>query len=212
MSPNEVHVVLVAVARQLSPSLDKALAANGPLWFPLREDRGLALQLARAIVGQQLSAKAARSIWARVEAARGDTPAAAFLCAKNTAALRGCGISGNKVKALVGIGQAEAKGRLDAAMVGAMDHDVGSAHLRAIGGSANGPPTWSRSFIAATRMCGRRATRRCSEPLPDSSAGGGRKRPPAGLRPTARSWHSICGGCSTVRLDRHSRTGACVRA
>jgi DNA-3-methyladenine glycosylase II len=135
-SPAEVHAFLLTAAAALSPSLRDALAAIGPLWFPDREDRGLAMQLARSIVGQQLSTKAARSIWARVEmaAAGSEQPLPAFLREENAAALRGCGVSGNKVKALLGIGAAAEAGRLDAAAVRAMDHLARSAHLGAIWG------------------------------------------------------------------------------
>jgi hypothetical protein len=74
MSPDEVHAFLLAAAARLSPALCDALAGTGPLWFPEREDRGVPLLLARAIVGQQLSAKAARRIWARLEAAAAGAP------------------------------------------------------------------------------------------------------------------------------------------
>jgi DNA-3-methyladenine glycosylase II len=135
-SPEAVHAFLLAAAAALSPPLRDALAETGPLWFPDREDRGLAAHLARAIVGQQLSTKAARSIWARIEAAAGgvDQPLALFLREQNGAALRACGVSSNKAKALSSIGAAEAAGRLDAALVRAMDHRARSAHLREIWG------------------------------------------------------------------------------
>jgi DNA-3-methyladenine glycosylase II len=130
-----VHAFLVAAASALSPPLRDELARLGPLWFPKREDRGLAVYLARAIVGQQLSTKAARSIWARIEAAAAiaDQPLAVFLREENSAALRACGISSNKLKALLSIGAA-AEGRLDGALVRAMDHGARSAHLRQIWG------------------------------------------------------------------------------
>ena len=59
--------------------------------------RGDAFQtLARAIVGQQISVKAAQSIWARFAACVGEvTPEA--VAAKDDASLRGCGFSGQKV-------------------------------------------------------------------------------------------------------------------
>jgi DNA-3-methyladenine glycosylase II len=131
--PEAVHTFLTAAAAALSPSLHDALARNGPLWFPNREDRGLAVHLARAIVGQQLSTKAARSIWARIEAAA-DLPMAMFLREENRAAMRACGVSSNKLKALLSIGTAAAEGRLDAAAVRAMDHRARSEHLREIWG------------------------------------------------------------------------------
>ncbi len=134
--PEAVHAFLVAVAAALSPPLRDALARNGPLWFPNREDRGLAAHLARAIVGQQLSTKAARSIWARIEAAAGFAaePLAAFLREENGTALRACGVSSNKLKALLSIAAAAAEGRLDAVAVRAMDQGARSAHLREIWG------------------------------------------------------------------------------
>lgn len=136
MSAEQAHAFLVAAAAAVSPALHDALLQIGPLWFPDREDRGLAMQLARAIVGQQLSTKAARSIWARIEgaAAIAEEPLVAFLRAENAAALRACGASGNKVKALLAIAAAAAAGRLDAGAVRAMDHLTRSAHLSDIWG------------------------------------------------------------------------------
>ena len=59
--------------------------------------RGDAFQsLARAIVGQQISVKAAQSIWARFEDCVGKVTAANVV-AKEAAALRACGFSGQKV-------------------------------------------------------------------------------------------------------------------
>jgi DNA-3-methyladenine glycosylase II len=48
--------------------------------------------------------------------------------------MRACGLSRNKVKALLGIGRAAAEGRLDAVLVRAMDHEARSAYLRALWG------------------------------------------------------------------------------
>ena len=59
--------------------------------------RGDAFQaLARAIVGQQISVKAAQSIWARFEDCVGQVKPANVI-AKDAAALRACGFSGQKV-------------------------------------------------------------------------------------------------------------------
>jgi DNA-3-methyladenine glycosylase II len=54
------------------------------------------LTLCRAIVGQQISVKAADSIWARFEAAVGTVSPKQVLAAE-TDALRACGLSGSKV-------------------------------------------------------------------------------------------------------------------
>jgi DNA-3-methyladenine glycosylase II len=59
--------------------------------------RGDAFQaLARAIVGQQISVKAAQSIWTRFEACVGKVKASNVV-AKEAAELRACGFSGQKV-------------------------------------------------------------------------------------------------------------------
>jgi DNA-3-methyladenine glycosylase II len=136
MSPDMAHTRLVAAAASLSSSLREALIRTGPLWFPEREDHGLAIYLARAVVGQQLSTHAARTIWARLEAraTAAEEPLLALLRADNTAALRACGVSANKAKALIAIAEAAAAGRLDAAPVRAMDHRARSEHLCGIWG------------------------------------------------------------------------------
>ncbi len=52
--------------------------------------------LARAIVGQQISVKAAQSVWDRVVAAAGDTTPVRLL-AMSVDEMRACGLSGSKV-------------------------------------------------------------------------------------------------------------------
>lgn len=53
--------------------------------------------LARAIVGQQISVKAADSVWKKLEAALGGEVAPTAVLEADVAALRACGLSGQKV-------------------------------------------------------------------------------------------------------------------
>ena len=76
------------------PVLRKLIRKHSEAEFRLRGDAFQAL--ARAIVGQQISVKAAQSIWARFEDCVGKVTAANVV-AKDAAALRGCGFSGQKV-------------------------------------------------------------------------------------------------------------------
>jgi len=131
MNP-ELHRRLIRTAGRISPGLRAHIAA-APIWFPEREDKGVAAFLARAVTGQQISANAARSIWARVEAAGGDALADLF-CAANEAALKQCGLSRNKVKALCHIGAAHQAGLLDRAEIKALDHAARSERLTQIWG------------------------------------------------------------------------------
>ena len=128
----ELHRRLIAMAGSVSPELQAHIAA-APIWFPARPDNGVAAFLARAVTGQQVSAAAARSIWARVEAAAGER-LAEFLCAANEAALKQCGLSRNKIRALCQIGAAHAAGFLDSAEIRALDHAARSVRLTEIWG------------------------------------------------------------------------------
>lgn len=137
MSP-ELHRWFVTTAKAISPPLARDIAAVGPLEFPERRERalGLAAFLARSIVGQQLSAKAARSIWARLEAAAAAEGGefVAFLHAANQPALRACGLSGGKIKAILGIAEAHRRGHLAVETILALDHAGRVAHLTPLWG------------------------------------------------------------------------------
>jgi DNA-3-methyladenine glycosylase II len=80
----------------------RALAASDPTMAALIERVGpidLETRLLRAIVGQQLSTKAARTIYLRVlDLFDGTTPSPEQLLAAEEADLRGAGLSGRKVE------------------------------------------------------------------------------------------------------------------
>ncbi|MGE5523200.1 MAG: DNA-3-methyladenine glycosylase family protein [Rhodospirillaceae bacterium] len=79
--------------------------------------------LARSIVGQQISVKAAQSVWARLRAELG-TIAPHTLIAKDIAQLRGCGLSGQKAAYLLDLGQRFASGALDPARWSKLDDEA----------------------------------------------------------------------------------------
>ncbi|EXI75040.1 MAG TPA: DNA-3-methyladenine glycosylase [Candidatus Accumulibacter phosphatis] len=68
--------------------------------------------LLRSIVGQQISVKAADSIWRRLQVVVAEiTPASVLAC--EHASLRGCGLSARKVEYLVDLARHFASGQLD---------------------------------------------------------------------------------------------------
>lgn len=86
--------------------------------------RGDAFQtLARSIVGQQISVKAAQSVWDRFAAAVGDMQPHRVLKLSETQ-LRGCGLSGQKVKYLSDLSQRFANGTIEAARWHDMDDET----------------------------------------------------------------------------------------
>lgn len=75
--------------------------------------RGAPLEtLMRSVVGQQISVKAAASIWARFGEAVGDVNDPAAVLRLSDEAMRGCGFSGSKVRYVKGIAQGFADGRV----------------------------------------------------------------------------------------------------
>ncbi|WP_028450838.1 DNA-3-methyladenine glycosylase family protein [Chitinibacter tainanensis] len=68
--------------------------------------------LARSIVGQQISVKAADSIWARLLQALGDVTAPAVL-ASSVEALRACGLTQRKTEYLLDLAHHQQAGRLE---------------------------------------------------------------------------------------------------
>lgn len=132
----EIHRRFLEIAADVSVSLAEAIESVGPRRFPDRSDVPLAWFLARVIVGQQLSTKAARSIWSRVEqaAADGRTPIPEFFAEKRHEVLRGCGISRNKIRALGEIRAAHLDGRLDGERLCGLDHAAITRELSPIWG------------------------------------------------------------------------------
>ena len=103
----------MARAASVSKPLASAIREVGPVTFRRRESKGLAHFLSRAIVGQQLSARAARSIWDRITVtARGHGLSIPQCAEEFGSALRSCGISASKLKSLKNISRAEKEGRL----------------------------------------------------------------------------------------------------
>ena len=78
--------------------------------------------LARSIVGQQISVKAADSVWARVRGACGELSPKSVMRRRATT-LRACGLSERKAEYLRDLAAHFAKGRVDEARLGAMSDD-----------------------------------------------------------------------------------------
>ncbi len=129
-------------AEQLRTSLDHVAALDPNLAAALRHagypeprgrDRGAATMM-RAIVGQQVSVKAAASIWAKLElACGGDMDDHARIAAMPFDALRSAGLSGQKAGYVQGLAQAVVSGAID---FGALpdDDEAAIAALTAVKG------------------------------------------------------------------------------
>ena len=118
------------------------LSANDPVMAALvRQYTGLTLvsrgdafaTLARSIVGQQISVKAADSVWARVMACLPALTPAGVL-ARSAEELAACGLSRRKVEYLLDLAQHFESGRLDPADWGQQDDETLIRELSAVRG------------------------------------------------------------------------------
>jgi DNA-3-methyladenine glycosylase II len=89
--------------------------------------------LLRAIVGQQVSTKAAAAIWARVEAATGGAADPANMARTSDEDLRAAGLSRQKIAYARSLAEEVLSGRLDFANLPADDEEA-IAHLTAVKG------------------------------------------------------------------------------
>ena len=94
MTP-KLHRQFLDLAGEFSPELRGHMRDLGPIQIPNRKHLGIAQFLARIIIGQQLSTKAAHTIWSRIKnAARdADERIPQYFSENNFDALRACGLS-----------------------------------------------------------------------------------------------------------------------
>jgi DNA-3-methyladenine glycosylase II len=130
-------------AERLKASLD-AIAAAEPAFAaalaragypePRISERGFATLL-RAIVGQQVSIKAAASVWNKLDAATGGAADPSKIAAASTETLRGAGLSGQKAGYARSLAEEVLSGRLDFAALPDNDEEAIArlVHVKGIG-------------------------------------------------------------------------------
>ena len=142
----EIHAQLFRVAKQHHPCLASLIEANGVVQLKKPEDNDLFRFLARIITGQQLSKAAANTIWSRVEvlAEERGKPIIDICIKRNELRLRECGLSGNKVKALVGLNKAFAHGDVSYGQIAKGSYKDISCKIKQLWGLGQ----WSADMVA----------------------------------------------------------------
>jgi DNA-3-methyladenine glycosylase II len=131
--------------RQLDPRWAAIIDEVGPCKLDLRPDRFGTL--VRAIIGQQISSKAAASIDARVRELAGEPHEPEALLRAGEAGLRGCGLSGVKARYVLNLAQAARDGTVPLDEVHAWEDEAIVAALTSIKGI--GPWTAEMFLIVA---------------------------------------------------------------
>jgi len=91
-------------------------------------------RLIRAIVGQQISVKAAASIYGRLATVTGEPPTPAALASQTDEVLRACGLSNAKVRAVRDLAEHALDGRLDLAHLDSLPDEEVIEQLVAVRG------------------------------------------------------------------------------
>jgi DNA-3-methyladenine glycosylase II len=138
MDPATLHPQFIRTAGKFSKPLAAAMTQVGAPEWPVRHRQPLARYLARVVVGQQLSTRAAATIWQRIEALSKTTnqPIPALALTASPEALRACGLSGGKLLTLQALATAEAAGQLKRARMAQLaipERTAGLTALRGIG-------------------------------------------------------------------------------
>lgn len=132
---HHIHDHALSVAEALSSELFQAIERQGAFepWTPPQAP--FPVSLCRSVAGQQLSVKAAASIWGRVQtlSEHPERLLDAFHTDRRED-LRGCGLSGAKVKTLIAIADARREGWLDTESLHAMSAQARSDRLVEIWG------------------------------------------------------------------------------
>ncbi len=102
MDPEEIHGRLLDISRDPYPSLCEAMKGNGVIELSAGRDDELFTCLARTVVGQQLSAPAARTIWSNLETAAftSNMDVNELFFERNHDMTHRCGVSRNKIKTI----------------------------------------------------------------------------------------------------------------
>ena len=97
----KIHEYLMSRTKKF-PTLHNAIKTNGVLILQKKDKSDFFYHLARTVAGQQLSTKAASTIWNRVLDASESSKTTLFnFCdTKNAQAILNCGLSKNKVRAI----------------------------------------------------------------------------------------------------------------
>ena len=147
----KIHTLLLEKTDKKLQELHRVIKANGKLTLEKNNESDLFLHLAKTATGQQLSKQAASTIWKRVHdtANSRNSKLIDFCIDKNTEDLRQCGLSRNKIKALIGLAKAFHNNQISAPMLKKLDYDAMVAEITKLWGFG----AWSADMTALFFFC-----------------------------------------------------------
>ena len=142
----EIHSHLIEVSKKHCKPLQKLLQKNGVIEINVPKNFPLFDCLTQTVIEQQLAYVAAKTIWQRLNkaAASADQTLFQFCNQKNRATLKKIGLSGNKIKAILGARSAIKNGDLNADDLSVMNYEKLHKTITSLWGFGN----WSVDMIA----------------------------------------------------------------
>jgi DNA-3-methyladenine glycosylase II len=133
---DHIHDTITNVAGLISKPMQKDISDIGHIDFPNRPEPSLGFYISKVVVSQQLSIKAAHSIWKRVEiaAASQNSDIPDYFSEKSIPTLQKCGVSGNKIRALCSISNNAKDGGLDDTTYKQLSHEERALNLTQLWG------------------------------------------------------------------------------
>ena len=142
----EIHSHLIEVSKKHCKPLQKLLQKNGVIEINIPKNFPLFDCLTQTVIEQQLAYAAAKTIWQRINkaASSADQTLFQFCNQKNRANLKKIGLSGNKIKAILGARSAIKNGDLNADDLSVMNYEKLHKTITSLWGFGN----WSVDMIA----------------------------------------------------------------
>ena len=142
----EIHSHLIEVSKKHCKPLQKLLQKNGVIEINLPKNFPLFDCLTQTVIEQQLAYAAAKTIWQRLNkaASSADQTLFQFCNQKNRATLKKIGLSGNKIKTILGARSAIKNGDLNADDLLVMNYEKLHKTITSLWGFGN----WSVDMIA----------------------------------------------------------------
>ena len=142
----EIHSHLIEVSKKHCKPLQKLLQKNGVIEINVPKNFPLFDCLTQTVIEQQLAYSAAKTIWQRLNkaASSADQTLFQFCNQKNRANLKKIGLSGNKIKAILGARSAIKNGDLNADDLSVMNYEKLHKTITSLWGFGN----WSVDMIA----------------------------------------------------------------
>jgi len=142
----DIHSHLIEVSKKHCKPLKKLLQKNGVIEINVTKNLPLFDCLAQTVVEQQLAYAAAKTIWKRLNKAASSANQTLFqFCNQNNqTTLKKIGLSGNKIKAILGARSAIKNGALNAEDLSDMDYKKLHKTITSLWGFGN----WSVDMIA----------------------------------------------------------------